>query len=64
MYKIPTHKQFKGIEEADKAKDMPRMTTTRLSYTDYYMTSRKATNSKMQKEWENSTTNYSTSNMH
>ena len=35
---------IKGNEEADKAAkqviDMPRMTTTKLTYTDYYLTRR------------------------
>ena len=50
----------KGIKrnEADKvakeAIDMSGLTTTRLPYTDYYLTIKRARNSKCQKEWENS----------
>ena len=35
--------------------DMPGMTTTRLPYIDYYLTIRRARNSKWQREWKNST---------
>ena len=33
---------------------MPGMTTTRLPYTDYYLTIRKAKNSEWKMEWKNS----------
>ena len=49
----------KGNEETDKAAkqaiDIPGMTTTRLPYTDYNLTIRRAKNSEWQREWENST---------
>ena len=34
---------------------MPEMTTTRLPYTHYYLTIRRARNSEWQREWENNT---------
>ena len=50
---------MKENEEANKATkqaiDMPRMATTKLPYTNYYLTIRRASNSERQKEWENST---------
>ena len=49
----------KGNEETAKAAkqalDISRMTTTRLPYTEYYLTIRRAKNFEWQKEWENST---------
>ena len=64
--KVPAHIGVKGNEEADKTAkqliDIPDMATTRLPYTDYYLTIRRAGNSKWQRKWENSTSNYTTSN--
>ena len=34
---------------------MPEITTTRLPFTDYYLTIKGVRNSKWQREWENST---------
>ena len=49
---------IKGNKEVDKvakkAIDMPGMTTTRLSYTDYNLTIRRERKFESQKEWENS----------
>ena len=58
LCKVPAHSETKGYEKADKAAkqaiDMPEMTTTRLPYTDYYLTFRKVRNLEWQKKWENS----------
>ena len=59
LCKVPAHIEVKGNEEADRAAkqaiDIPGMTTTRLSYTDHYLTIRRARNSEWQRKWENST---------
>ena len=59
LCKVPAHAGIKGNEEADKAAkeatDMPGLITTRLPYTDYYQTIRRARNSEWQREWEDST---------
>ena len=59
LCKVPAHMVIKGNEEADKAAkeatDMPGLITTRLPYTDYYQTIRRARNSEWQREWEDST---------
>ena len=59
LCKVLAHKLIKGNKKADKAAkqitDMPGMTMTRLSYTGYYLTIRKARNFKWQREWKNST---------
>ena len=59
LCKVPAHTGIKGNEEADKAAKeaiyMPGMITTRLPYTDYYQTIRRARNSEWQREWENNT---------
>ena len=56
LCKVPAHT---GIEEANKAAnqaiDIPGITRTRLPYTDYYLTIRKARNSEWQREWINIT---------
>ena len=50
---------IKENEEADKAAkqaiDIPGMTSTRIPYTDYYLTIRRAKNTEWQREWENIT---------
>ena len=57
LCKVPAHIGIKGNEEtAKQAIDIPWMTTTRLPYTDYYLTIRKARNSKWKRKWENYTT--------
>ena len=52
--KVPAHIRIKGNKDDDTAEkqtiDMPEMTTTRLHYTDRYLTFRSARNS----EWQNS----------
>ena len=52
-------KRIKENEEANKGAkqviDRTGMTTTKLPYTDYYLTIRRARNSEWQREWENST---------
>ena len=57
LCKVSAHMGIIKNEEADKATkqaiDMPRVTTTRIPYTDYYLTIRRARNSKWQREWEN-----------
>ena len=54
--KVPAHIGVKGNEEANKAAkqaiDIPGMTTTRLPYTDYYLTIRRARKSEWQRYWE------------
>ena len=54
--KVTTCIRIKGNKEADKAAkqaiDMQRMTTTKLPYTEYYLTTRRATNSEWQREWK------------
>ena len=59
LCKVSAHMEVKGNEETEKAAkqatDMPGITTTRLFHTDYYLTIRRARNSKWQMEWENST---------
>ena len=59
LCKVPAHIKIKGNEEEDNAAnqaiDMPGMTLTRLPYTDYYLTIRKARNSEWQRELENRT---------
>ena len=53
----------KGNKEAEKAAkqaiNLQGMATTKLPYTDYYLTIRRARNSEWQRRWENST-NYRT----
>ena len=50
---------IKGNKEADKATKqtigMPRITTTRLPYTEFYLIIRRARNSELQSEWKIST---------
>ena len=60
LTKVNNYKVFRFNENsyfytAKQAIDLPGMTTTRLLYTDYYLTIRRARNSKWQREWENST---------
>ena len=59
LCKVPAHIGIKRNKEADGAAKqvihMPKMTTTRLPYTDYYLTILRARNSKWQREWENRT---------
>ena len=48
LCKDPAHIEIKGNEETDKAAktgNIPGITTTRLSYTNYYLTIRRARNS-------------------
>ena len=56
---MPAHIGIKGNGEADKTAkqsiDMPGKTTTRLPYTDYNLTIRRARNSELQRKWENRT---------
>ena len=53
---MPAHIGTKGnYETAKQSIDVPRMTAIRLSYTDYYLTIKRAINSEWQREWENST---------
>ena len=55
LSKVPEYIGIKGNEETDKAAKraiyMPGMTITRLPYTDYYLTIKRARNSKWQREW-------------
>ena len=59
LCKVPAHTGVKRNEDADQAAkeatEMPGLVTTRLPYTDYYLTIRRARNSEWQREWENST---------
>ena len=55
LCKFPAHIGVKGNEEAKQAIDIPGMTTTRLLYSDYYLTIRRAKNPKWQRELENGT---------
>ena len=59
LCKIPAHIGVKGNEETGKAAKlaiyMSGMTTTRLLYTEYYLTIRRARNSEWEREWEKST---------
>ena len=54
LCKVPAHIGVKG-NATKQAIDIPGMTTTRLPNTNYYLTIRRARNSKWQREWENST---------
>ena len=42
-------------KQTKQALDILGMTTTRLTYTEYYLTIRRARNSEWQREWKNST---------
>ena len=57
LCKVPEHIGIKGCKEMDKAakQAIPGMTTAKLSYTYYYLTCKRARNSKLQRQWENST---------
>ena len=50
LCKVPAHGRIKGNKGGDEAAketmDTPRVTTTRLLYTDYYLTNRKLLNRK------------------
>ena len=52
----------KADKSATQAKDMSGMTTTRLLYTDYYLTIRRVRNSEQQRKWKIVMENYNTSN--
>ena len=53
LCKVPAHIEVKGNKEADKTEkqaiDITGMTTTRASYSDYYLTIRRARNSEWQR---------------
>ena len=51
LCKIPAHTEN---EKAGKQQKKSIECKTRLSYIDYYLTIRRARNSKLEKEWENS----------
>ena len=53
LCKGPAYIRINGNEAEKEAIDMPGMITTRLPCTDYYLTIRRARNSKWQREWEN-----------
>ena len=46
LCKVPAHIGIKGNEEAKQETDMPEMTMTKLSHTDYYLTIRRTRNPK------------------
>ena len=66
LYKVPAHIGIKENKEGDKtakqAIDLPGMTTSKLPYTDYYLTIRRAKNCEWQKSGKIVVTNYTISN--
>ena len=66
LCKVHAHIGIKGNEEPDKvakqAIDLPGMTTSKLPYTDYYLTIRRAKNCEWQKSGKIVVTNYTISN--